>query len=109
LDRIGVQRQYTLFDDIRLSGIPKGTSNNRKTIAKSGYIYPNPANNTITVVRNEDVVKMELVSMEGKVLREVFQTNKMYLNGINNGTYVLRFKTKNCDINTEKIIVHNQE
>jgi arylsulfatase A len=106
---LGVQRQYTLFDDIRLSGILKGSTNIRKTRMGKAYIYPNPANNTITVVRNEDVVKMELICMEGKVLREVFQTNTMYLNGINNGTYVLRFKTKNCDINTEKIIVHNQE
>ncbi len=106
---LGVQRQYTLFDDLMLSGILKGSTNIRKMRMKKAYIYPNPANNTITVVRNEDVVKMELVSMKGKVLRKAFHTNTMNLSGINNGIYLLRFKTKNCDINTEKIIVHNQE
>ncbi len=104
---LGVQRQYTLFDDIQLSGKPKITSSIGKIQSKKTIIYPNPTKGIVTIINNKSISKIELMSLEGKILRTVLQTNTMNLNGIKSGTYLLRYKTENSGMKTEKLVVLN--
>lgn len=104
---LGTQRQYTLFDDIMLLGISKAPNKIRRLKTKKAAVYPNPSQGSVSVSSDENVINMELVNLEGKVMRKLFHSNTMSLSGIKSGTYLLRYETNTSGKYVEKIIVSN--
>ena len=73
----------------------------------SGSIYPNPANSKVYVKTTGKLVKLQLYSVEGKFVKEVNYTNELDLEGISDGTYLLKIVDSNNEVAIKRLIVSN--
>lgn len=58
-------------------------------------VYPNPTSEVLNFKSPSEVISAELFSMDGKKLNTMkVANNKINLNGLNSGSYIVTFKTK---------------
>lgn len=70
-------------------------------------VYPNPANSIITINTKENIKEMSLFNLLGEVLMTETDKNTMNVSNINSGIYLLKVKTADGAVGTQKIIVNN--
>jgi hypothetical protein len=60
-------------------------------------IYPNPAHETLTIVNAEDVVRVEIVDVTGKVVKTINNNalQTIDVRNLKNSIYFLRLQKKN--------------
>ncbi|MGU3377128.1 M4 family metallopeptidase [Chryseobacterium sp. M5A1_1a] len=73
-------------------------------------VYPNPVkNNVFTIENNKNNVAVEIYDVSGRLVKQKQQldkgVNKIYLNGIQKGVYLLKIMVNNNTVSTKKIIV----
>ena len=67
-------------------------------------IYPNPTSDILNIkLRNQDIKKVILYSISGKLLKE-FDKNIIDLKNINTGVYLIKIFTNSNNIINSKII-----
>jgi hypothetical protein len=103
---------YLWVDDLNFTGLIG--INEVSTSPTNLSVYPNPAQNLLNVsftLQNQENVKLELVDVTGKLIREVNpsvmqgdNTLSMDLEGIDNGIYFIRL-VSNGAIETKKISI----
>ena len=75
---------------------------------KNVSIYPNPATNYLEVKANEEIKKIELYSLEGKLIelknKKHSNTTRLDLSKIKNGTYFIKLYTINQS-DVKKIVI----
>jgi glycosidase len=99
--------EYRLYSDKKLPAFKElATSVSNKTSNSLVNIYPNPAIDHILIDSKEVIQRVELFSVDGKMIRNI-NTNVNYINmrleDINPGLYFLRIQTSG-QLYTEKII-----
>lgn len=84
------------------------TGINEYSSDQSLLIYPNPVNNSFTVLSNQNIVALTIYDYSGKI---VFEENNQNISTItlpsyfSNGIYLLRLRAENNSITTAKIVV----
>lgn len=67
-------------------------------------VYPNPANNLITVNSNFDIQKVEILDLTGKIIKSIHQSNNpINISELTKGIYFLKIYS-NDDVFSKKII-----
>jgi hypothetical protein len=66
-------------------------------------IYPNPVQDLLTIQSNSEIEKIEIYSLEGKLVLQSTQ-NLFNVQSLENGIYLLKIKTINGEISTKKFI-----
>ena len=104
--------QYLEVDTFELSNTPSSIVNNDMDIKFS--IYPNPANNILTLdftLKNNDKSMLSMTNIVGEKIKEfqintVSGLNNIHLNleGINNGVYFINF-INNSSKSTKKLVI----
>jgi len=104
--------QYLEVDTFELSNTPSSIVNNDMDIKFS--IYPNPANNILTLdftLKNNDKSMLSMTNIVGEKIKEfqintVSGLNNIHLNleGINNGVYFINF-INNSSKSTKKFVI----
>ncbi|GAB4450280.1 MAG: hypothetical protein OHK0036_08700 [Bacteroidia bacterium] len=70
-------------------------------------ILPNPAKDNIKIISsNNDVQKIQIIDVNGKVIKETRNTD-IDCSNLNNGTYFIRTEDKQGKVRTEKIIIQH--
>lgn len=67
-------------------------------------IYPNPANDEITIQSNQDIENYQLIDLTGKVILSQSNSNSINVSSINPGMYLLKILSNNS-ITTKKVII----
>jgi hypothetical protein len=69
-------------------------------------VYPNPANDIVRWSGNWalESTTMNLIDMNGRVLKSASQTNQLEVNGINSGLYLIQI-TNGAETITEKLVI----
>ena len=94
----GPQRAYLM--KIRDS-LPLSTN----IINNEFYIYPNPSNSRISVKAETQVLKLEILSLDGQIVKESVATDTIDISTFAKGTYLLRIYTIENSI-IKRIIVN---
>jgi hypothetical protein len=66
-------------------------------------IYPNPANEVVSVKSNETIESLEIISLEGRKIKSCNAT-KIDISDLSNGIYLMQIKTTEGKLGTKKII-----
>lgn len=67
-------------------------------------IYPNPTKGFVNVQSDKEIKSLQLISIEGKVIRKNLNTSKIDLNGLSAGVYFLKVELSNGRIQFEKVV-----
>jgi len=67
-------------------------------------VYPNPASGKINIQSEKEIREVELISVEGKIVRKYSSANQLDLNSLPNGIYMLKIQLENGKTEVEKII-----
>ncbi|SMC35441.1 S8 family serine peptidase [Moheibacter sediminis] len=67
-------------------------------------IYPNPTKGFINVQSDKEIKSLQLISVEGKVIRKNLDSTQIDLNGLPNGIYFLKVELSNGRIQFEKVV-----
>jgi uncharacterized repeat protein (TIGR03803 family) len=79
---------FILFNDIYTSVQDKSKESNIN-------LYPNPANNYITITGLSDINSIEIYNSKGQIMKsESHKTNQIDVSGFNPGIYIIRVKTE---------------
>jgi arylsulfatase A-like enzyme len=68
-------------------------------------IYPNPVNHVLSVSDNVVVTRMQVMDITGKVLVAVDESNQMNVEGLKNGSYVLKIWCKQGNVYHKYILI----
>lgn len=71
-------------------------------------IYPNPTNGFITLESKENVKEVQLINLNGQLIRSYFPKNKKItfdLQELSRGIYLLRFQNKKYQWESKKIVI----
>lgn len=68
-------------------------------------VYPNPTSDKFMVQSEETVQSLELINLQGQLMRKALQTNEIQAEGLPRGVYFLRVINQKNEINTEKVLV----
>lgn len=80
---------------------------NYKKNASLIKIYPNPASETIYIATNEEVKFIEIITIEGKVCKQITDTkNGINVSDLEKGTYFLKATSLNKGTSSQKFILH---
>lgn len=72
----------------------------------SSRIYPNPVNGDLFLETNQELIAIDLWSLDGKRIRSWTKNERtLDMNGVSSGTYFLRLLSKNGSINILKVVV----
>jgi hypothetical protein len=71
--------------------------------SSSVSIFPNPAQNVISVVSENDILKVEVYNIQGKLLMSVVNSRNIDLSNLNSGNYFLKAHFKE-GISTNRFI-----
>lgn len=82
---------YTSYNYINLQYNSKLLSNNPTDRIT---IFPNPAENVITIKSNEQIINIKIYSIEGNLLKECASKNKIDISFLAKGSYLIEIKTK---------------
>ncbi|MBK1896243.1 T9SS type A sorting domain-containing protein [Chryseobacterium paridis] len=66
-------------------------------------IYPNPASQSITIRSKEDIKNINIISLDGKVVRESPNHKVIDIANLPNGTYIVQGELKNGKIISKKV------
>lgn len=108
--------KIAIANDGKLFGISNGsvyrfeplTTGIKENIMQLNFsVYPNPANSIITINIKENIKEMALFNLLGEVLMTETDKNTMNVSNINSGIYLLKVKTADGAVGTQKIIVNN--
>jgi len=69
------------------------------------FVYPNPVNNAINIIGREDVKRIMLMNSEGRILQDTTDCDKLSIENLSNGIYVLKIVRANGHYEWHKIIV----
>lgn len=67
-------------------------------------IYPNPTKGFINVKSEKEIKSLQLVSIEGKIIKKNLNSSKIDLNGLPSGIYFLKVELSNGRIQFEKVV-----
>ncbi|WP_291720702.1 T9SS type A sorting domain-containing protein [Bernardetia sp.] len=68
-------------------------------------VYPNPAQEVVNISSKEQILSIRILNIQGQVLRTVTNRNKINLNGLANGVYLLNITTKE-GTSTKRFVKH---
>lgn len=74
--------------------------NTEKTVS----IYPNPASDFVNVKSDLKIKSIQMVSVEGKLVRKNLNQTQISLNGLPSGIYFLKIELENGRIQFEKVV-----
>ena len=109
-------RYMDQIDDIRFYKTTLSPVNVTSLYQESGYlsrddfnsfsnfsIYPNPANDIVTVKSNENIDSLDILSLEGRKIKSA-NSSTIDISNLSNGIYLLQVKTEEGKLGTKKII-----
>lgn len=67
-------------------------------------VYPNPANDIVNIQSDKEIKSVQLISVEGKVVRKNSNSTQINLNGLPSGIYFLKIELQNGRIQFEKVV-----
>jgi len=70
-------------------------------------IYPNPATNKVFVNTKSSIAHLQLYSIEGQLVKEVKNANEVDLQGISDGTYLLKITTNKNEVGVKRLVISN--
>jgi pullulanase/glycogen debranching enzyme len=99
--------EFRLYSDKKLPSFSSLVTITPEQLINSGIrIFPNPVTDRLQIESQENVLQLELISMNGHIIR-VLKPNtpnpQLELNWLNSGLYFVRVKTRNQTF-TEKIV-----
>lgn len=65
-------------------------------------IYPNPAKYFVNIKSDSEITQIQIIDMQGKLVKTVFSTNQLDIRALPAGVYVVRVETSE-GIFTEKV------
>lgn len=75
---------------------------NRK--AEEFTIYPNPSSDLITVTSKDDIKKVTVIALDGKIVLTADNSEKIDVSKLSKGVYILQGELKNGTVISKKII-----
>lgn len=100
--------EYRLYSDKKLPDFSTLVTTTTVLPEQSALrIFPNPASGNVQIESQEPIKQLEVISLEGKIIRILQPHTTGYqldLSGIKSGLYLLRIQTSN-QVVTEKILV----
>ena len=85
---------------------PAAVTNLKKTnieLPKSNIkLYPNPSKDYINIQTEQDVSRIDIYDMSGKILKTNYSANKMNIEDLPKGNYLVKIQLINNDIETIK-------
>ncbi len=100
---------YPYYDEQLGYGVPSfrlimESLKTNEIIESKAFIYPNPTSKVVKINSNQEVIKIELLDVLGKVIKKDQSTNEMNIEHLPSGMYWLKIHLKDGKIQTEKII-----
>ncbi|MDF1694783.1 MAG: FG-GAP-like repeat-containing protein [Saprospiraceae bacterium] len=69
-------------------------------------LYPNPASEHVTIVTTEEVSHIEIIDLEGEIIRHVDRSKTINISQIAAGLYFCKVYTSHGKMNIKKILIH---
>lgn len=66
-------------------------------------MYPNPANDFVTVKSNTTIENVQIISLDGRIVKNS-ATSSLNISDLSNGIYIVQVKTENGKIGSKKLI-----
>lgn len=99
--------EFRLYSDQKLPAFSVLTTNTSGELTNPGIrIFPNPASDRLYVESQDIIQQIELISVDGRILRKLQPNTSSFsfeLNGLKSGLFIVRIKTHH-QIFTEKIV-----
>lgn len=89
------------IDDVSVTGTLNTASFNNNSVAS---VYPNPTKGLITVANEENIQSIEIYGILGNLIKTVSRTNKVDMGELASGSYMIKIKTDQGAVRTEKVI-----
>ncbi|MCG2610603.1 T9SS type A sorting domain-containing protein [Flavobacterium sp. SM15] len=89
------------IDDVNVTGT-LGTADFNNNSAAA--VYPNPTKGLITITNEENIQSIEVYGILGNLIKTVSRTNKVDIGELANGSYLIKIKTDQGAVRTEKVI-----
>ncbi len=67
-------------------------------------IYPNPTSGIVNIQSEKAIRQIQLISMEGKIVRRYDAVNRLNIQELPKGVYVLKVQLENGEMNVQKLI-----
>ena len=67
-------------------------------------VYPNPTSDVLNIHSNSPVKYVQLISLEGKIVRKFAQTSQLNLQDLPKGVYVLKVQLENGKTELKKVV-----
>jgi len=71
----------------------------------STILFPNPANEKVYVKTTSKIIKLQLFSIDGQLVKQVNNSNELDLQELANGTYILQVANNKGEVVTKRLIV----
>ena len=74
--------------------------------SKSVSIYPNPTSNSVNVVSSKEIKQLQMISITGKILKNIFpneKNTKIDLSNLSSGIYFVKIISNDNSVITKKI------
>ena len=98
--------EYRLYSDVKLPAFSELTTNSTELIRPEIRIYPNPATDWLTIQSEEKIKSIELLSVDGKKVRQIVSPDNylnINVNYMTPGLYFLRIRTA-TQLITRKVV-----
>jgi len=103
LDKIGA---ISMLDDIVVTGTVITDIAENNEITPSFDIYPNPSNGSFTIESNKQLGNVKIFDIAGKnIFEKNINDNKVFVDGLKQGIYLISVLDNNNQTLTKKIIV----
>ena len=103
----GTVTQNNFYCNIDLASVPTGIAKHELSAA-SLIMYPNPATEVVNVNSSFAITKIEILDINGRIVREAELTNSINLRGIAPSVYTIRIQTKD-GIATKRLVIKEKE
>ncbi len=95
-----IDGDFALVSTVQLNGAvyalgPEGLKISAHNINNNIVIYPNPADNFIKILSDEDILSIEILTLNGKLIKKTDIAQTIDISGIAPGSYLLKITTKN--------------
>lgn len=88
---------------IDLASVPTGISKN-SMLREQFSVYPNPANEIVNISSSSAIERLEILDMNGRIVKEAESTNSINVKGMTPSIYTLRIQTKD-GIATKRLMI----
>lgn len=72
--------------------------------SSSVLVYPNPTKDILHIQSEQNIRSLQLISMEGKIVRKYAATQELNIENLPKGAYLLKIQLENGQMETKKII-----